>query len=113
MTEEQLDKEQQKKPKDEPKSVLLKLHTMEVRKTETVDLWMTSLIQALCQTISTGEISAKAWQEGYVHTSLFHCYLPLCQTLSKAHSWRRWINVKPKRDSEYSTLASTITQPSL
>lgn len=66
-----------------------------------------------CQTISIWEISVKAWQEGYVHTSLFHCYLPLCQTLSKAHSWRRWINVKPKRDSQYSTLASTITQPSL
>lgn len=110
MTEEQLDKEQQKKPKDEPKSVLLKLHTMEARKTETVDLWMTSLVQALlpdnqymrdfCQSLARGICTHKPF-------SL------LCQTLSKAHSWRRWINVKPKRDSEYSTLASTITQPSL
>ena len=66
-----------------------------------------------CQTIIRRDF-CQILARGICYTQAFFIAIyPSAKPCRKAHSWRRWINVKPKRDSQYSTLASTITQPSL
>lgn len=67
-------------------------HIMEVKQTKLWTWRWHHQPRLHCQTLSVEKIFFPTLGKGNMYTPIpFYCYLPLCQALSKAHSFTRWM----------------------